>query len=125
MTVSRWILLTMRNVSDISGGSQNILCSITFKKKKSHAVYKTVEKCGRAGQIKDDNLTPRMRFACWVRNATLTHSEYVILIAFPRRQSLCERTGVLRHITLPVLLIRDLYEPRKYALGRNVECINM
>jgi len=40
-----------------------------------------VEKYGRAGQTTDDNLIRRMRFACWVTNATNTHLEYV-LIAF-------------------------------------------
>jgi hypothetical protein len=33
----------------------------------------------------------RMRFACWIPNATNTHSEYVILIAFPLQQWLHER----------------------------------
>jgi len=28
----------------------------------------------------------RMRIACWITNGTDTHSEYVILIAFPRQQ---------------------------------------
>jgi len=62
-----------------------------FKKKKNRSVFETVEKCGRAGQVTDDNLTPRMRFVFWVLNVTETNSEYVILIAFPRQQSLRER----------------------------------
>jgi hypothetical protein len=33
----------------------------------------------------------RMRFACWISKAIATHSEYVILIAFPRQQWLRER----------------------------------
>jgi hypothetical protein len=36
----------------------------------------------------------RMRFACWITKATDTHSEYVILIAFPRQQWLRERASV-------------------------------
>jgi hypothetical protein len=32
-----------------------------------------------------DNIKRRMRFACWVTNARSTHSEYVILIPFPRQ----------------------------------------
>jgi len=28
----------------------------------------------------------RMRIACWIPKATNTHSEYVILIAFPRQK---------------------------------------
>jgi hypothetical protein len=38
----------------------------------------------------------RMRFAWWIPKATLTHSEYVILTAFPRQQWLHERASVLR-----------------------------
>ena len=36
-----------------------------------------------------------MCIACWVPKATNTHSEYVILIAFPLQQWLHERTTVL------------------------------
>jgi len=35
--------------------------------------------------------------ACWIINATNTHSEYVILIAFPLQEQLHERTSVLRY----------------------------
>jgi hypothetical protein len=45
-----------------------------------------------------------MRFACWITRATDTHSQYVILIAFPRQQWLHERASILRlYATLPVL----------------------
>jgi hypothetical protein len=44
------------------------------------------EKYGRARQAKDDNILLRMRFACWIIKATDTHSEYVILIAFPQQK---------------------------------------
>ena len=39
----------------------------------------------------------RTRIACRIPKATNTHSEYVILIAFPRQQWLCERVTVLRY----------------------------
>jgi len=39
----------------------------------------------------------RMRIACWLPKATNTHSEYVILIAFPLQQWLQERASILRH----------------------------
>jgi hypothetical protein len=54
-----------------------------------------VEKYGRAGQATDDNVIRRMRFACWITKATDTHSEYVILINFPRQQWLGERASML------------------------------
>ena len=37
-----------------------------------------------------------MRIACWIPNATNTHSEYVIPIAFPQQQRLHERYSMLR-----------------------------
>jgi hypothetical protein len=39
-----------------------------------------VEKYDRARQATDDNIIRRMHFACWITQATDTHSEYVILI---------------------------------------------
>ena len=38
----------------------------------------------------------RKRIACWIRKRLQTHSEYVILIAFPLQQWLHERASVLR-----------------------------
>jgi len=38
----------------------------------------------------------RIRIACWVTRATNTHSEYVILIAFPPQQWLHERPSTIR-----------------------------
>jgi len=39
----------------------------------------------------------RLRIACWIREATNTHSEYAILAAFPLQHWLYERTSVLRY----------------------------
>jgi hypothetical protein len=50
-----------------------------------------VEKYDRAGQAADDNKIQRMRFVCCITKATDTHSEYVILIDFPRQHWLSER----------------------------------
>jgi len=43
-------------------------------------LWENVEKCGRAEQVKGDNMIRRMRFACWITKATTTHSEYIILL---------------------------------------------
>ena len=56
-----------------------------------------MEKYGRARQSTDDNIIRRMRFACWITKDTDTHSEYVILIAFPPQQWLRERASTLRY----------------------------
>jgi hypothetical protein len=55
-----------------------------------------VEKCGTAGQATDGNIIRRMRCACRITEATDTHSEYMILIGFPRQQWLRERASILR-----------------------------
>jgi hypothetical protein len=56
-----------------------------------------VEKYGTAGQATDDNIIRRMRIACWITKDTDTQAEYVILIASPRQQWLCERASMLRY----------------------------
>jgi hypothetical protein len=47
----------------------------------------------------------RMRIACWVPKATNTHSEYVIIIAFPPQQWLHERSTLLRYTYISCLLL--------------------
>jgi hypothetical protein len=61
----------------------HILCSITFFSRQSYRLWDNVEKCCKSGQTTDDNTTRRMRFASPITKATDTHSEYVILTAFP------------------------------------------
>jgi hypothetical protein len=57
-------------------------------------------------QATDDNIIRRMRFACRITKATDTHSEYVILIAFPLQHWLSERASILRYNTLSCFLLR-------------------
>jgi hypothetical protein len=45
-------------------------------------LWDNVKKYFRTGQDTDDNIIRRILIACWITNATDTHSEYVILIAF-------------------------------------------
>jgi hypothetical protein len=63
--------------------------------RKSCCLSDNVEIYGRARQTTDDNIIWRMRFACLIAKATDTHSEYIILIAFPRQQWLSERASTL------------------------------
>jgi hypothetical protein len=65
-----------------------------------------VEKYGTARQAVDDYIIWRMRLACWVNEATDTHSEYVIFLVLPLQQwfsRLCLNITFTR--TFPVLLI--------------------
>jgi hypothetical protein len=38
-----------------------------------------------------------MSIACWISKATVTHSEYVTLFAFPRQHWLYERASIVRY----------------------------
>jgi hypothetical protein len=48
----------------------------------------------------------RMRIACCVLKATNTHSQYVILIAFPLQQWLHERASMLRDTYIVSLIVK-------------------
>jgi hypothetical protein len=72
------------------------VCSVTFPPRKPCPLWVNVEKYGRARQATDDNIIRRMRVACWIRKATNTYPEYVILIAFPLQKLLHEHTSILR-----------------------------
>jgi len=52
----------------------------------------------------DSNKIQRMRFACWVPKANVTHLEYEIIIAFPRQKWLRERATILCLRTLPITI---------------------
>ena len=79
----------MRSVSDKShteNQDTNFICSISFRRKFCRRCD-NAEKYGTARKTTDDELTRRMRFACY----TLVPSEYVILTPFPRQQGLRKR----------------------------------
>jgi len=54
--------------------------------RKSWLSWDNVEKYVRAGQVKDENITLRMRIEWWIPKATNAYSEYVIFIVFPRQK---------------------------------------
>jgi hypothetical protein len=85
------------NFSDKSG-RENQNTYFTFKNvsPESCHLWHNVIDYDIAGQVTDDNIILLMRFACWITNATDRHSQYVILIAFPRRKWLSERPSMLR-----------------------------
>jgi len=47
----------------------------------------------------------RMRIACWVHRATNTHSQYVIIIAFPLQQLLHECPSMLRYTCISCIVV--------------------
>jgi len=69
------------------------MCSI-FVFLKSRNICGNVQKYGTNGVTTDDTIIRRIRLAFWISKATNTHSEYVILTAFPLQQWLHERTSM-------------------------------
>ena len=91
MVTSRWIILRMRNVWDKCCKLSN---NTHFRfnnspppppKKNLYRLWRNVGNYVTAGQATYDSVTLRMRIAFCVSKATNTHSEYVIVIAFPQR----------------------------------------
>jgi hypothetical protein len=61
----------------------------------------------------------RTCFACWITKATDTHSQYVILIAFPRQQRLRERVSMFRYMYVAILVRNILiWNTRQWRLVR-------
>jgi hypothetical protein len=84
MLTSRSFLLRMRTVRDKSC-RENRNTHFTYSNfiPENRTLWNYVEKYGRARWASDENRIRRMRIACWITKATDTHSEYVILTAFP------------------------------------------
>jgi hypothetical protein len=70
----------------------------------------------RVRQATDDRIIRCIRFACWIPKAKNTHSEYVILIAFPRQKM---GTQTCLNVTficiLPVLLCLKCLSSPSYS----------
>jgi hypothetical protein len=74
----------------------HILCSVTFLFSENRSVYEITWK-NVVGRGRAQMTIWRMRIACRIPKATNTHSQYVILIAFPPQQLLHEHASMLRH----------------------------
>jgi hypothetical protein len=83
----------------------HILCSVflLFFFFENRAVYEIMWK-NIAESDRPQMAIWRTRIACWIRKATDTYSEYVILIPFPLQQWLRERTSMFRY-TYPACLV--------------------
>jgi len=86
------MLLRIRHVADKSSREikTRVLCSITVFFFENRAVYEIMWK--KIVEPDRPSMTIwRMRIERWIPKATNTHSEYVVLIAFPLQQWLHER----------------------------------
>ena len=87
LIISRSVLLRMRNVSDriwTEIRNMHFIFENTFYYK-NRAVYQIMWK-NIAKSDRPQMTIWRMRISCWIPNTTNTHSEYVILITFQRKQ---------------------------------------
>lgn len=64
-----------------------------------------MEICGKARQATDQNIVRRIRFECWIAEATHTLR---ILIAFPRQQLLRERALRYGYTCIASSVIREV-----------------
>jgi hypothetical protein len=104
--IPRWIILRMRDVLPKScRENQNRLFLFSIFLRKSCRLWDNVEKYCGARQATYDSIIWRMRFTCWITKATDTHSEPIILIAFPRQQWLRERASMLRYAYIACVAI--------------------
>ena len=96
----------------------HILCSITFLFSENRAVCEVM--CENTVEPDSPQMTiRRVRIACWKTGYRHTHSEYVILIAFPHQQWLRERAPILRYTYIACLVnIRHSKQSAHAHLGR-------
>ena len=80
--------------------------------KKSCRLWDNVEKFGRAGQATRMTIW-YMCIACWIHKSTNTHSEYVILTAFPLQKWLHKPTSMLSYTYISCLVCFCSY-PRHF-----------
>jgi hypothetical protein len=107
LIISRSILLRRRNVSDKSFRENqntyfvfnNFFLFFFQNRSVSEIMWKIVVERGRLRMT-----IWRMRIACWITKATNTHSQYVMLIAFPVRQWLHERSTTLLYTYIAFLV---------------------
>ena len=103
----------MRNVSEVAGKIKtHILCSRTFNFSKIMPWKNPVEPNRSQITIR------RMHFARWIPKATNTHSEYLILIAFPLQQWLHERASMLRYTYSACLVESPLRKEKRIRVRR-------
>jgi len=61
-----------------------------------------------------------MYFSCWITKATNTHSDYILLIAFPRQEWLGERASMLSYTCIASLVLPP---PRPLRFSKSMESL--
>jgi hypothetical protein len=101
-----------------SKAKRTCIFSDFFPPRKSCRLWDNVEKYYRPVQATDDIVIRRMRIACCIPKTKNTHSEYVILIAFPRQQRWYERAWVLRYTYIVCLAQHWSHSQRNCYIDR-------
>jgi hypothetical protein len=111
MTISRWIILRMKNVlNKICRENKSAHFTFnTFFSKRCH-LWDNVEKYGGVRRSRHDVTIWRIRFSCWISKAACAHApwhthalasahihKYAVFIAFPQQKLLRERASLLRY----------------------------
>jgi hypothetical protein len=107
--ISHWILLRMRNVSKVVG---KIITHFVFYNsfpQKSISLWDNLEEHGRHWQA-----TESILYSTCALHVGYRYAEYVILIAFPRRQWSLERTSMLRYMPITCLVLCSMYASTHY-----------
>ena len=72
----------------------------------NRAVYEIIwKKYGKARQATDENIIRRMPVQSWIKKAKNTQIKYMIVIAFPWQQWLCDRASVLRFMYIACVVL--------------------
>jgi len=106
--ICRSVLLIMKNVwSKICGKIQNThflfnTSNVPFRK--TYRLWDNMENIIERGR--PQMTIRRMRVAYWIPKATNTHSQYVVLIAFPLQQWLYESPSMLRYTYMARIVVR-------------------
>jgi len=111
MKISDWILGRMRK-------SKYTFYVQKFFPENNH-LWDNVEKCGRVGHATSNNIIWCVCFACQITKATDTHSEYIILIAFPRQQWVCECASILCHLYFAHLICHFIFTEWRFQTFRS------
>jgi hypothetical protein len=106
----------MRSVSEKSFTETKNTISYSILFPENRAVYEKMWK-NMVEPDKTRMTIQRMRFACWMTKATDTHSQCVILIAFPLQQWLRERASMLRYRFFLCLPSRSVLTNVEYTEG--------
>jgi hypothetical protein len=98
MIISCWILLRMRNsqTTVVEKITTHILCSVAlFFPRKPCRLWDCLEKYDRDRQATDDSLIRHRPITSPMNKDTNTHSDYAVLLTFPRKHWLSECASLL------------------------------